>query len=93
MAQCSEPASASSAMNGEPRRERKVAVITGITGQVTFLSQPSDGVSTCMSHLLTGGVLKDVVPSLNNKNLNVSWVVVTETVCFQPASGAQPGHC
>uniref|UniRef100_A0A672FK99 GDP-mannose 4,6-dehydratase n=1 Tax=Salarias fasciatus TaxID=181472 RepID=A0A672FK99_SALFA len=33
MAQCSEAASVSSAVNGEPRKERKVAVITGITGQ------------------------------------------------------------
>uniref|UniRef100_A0AAQ5ZA21 GDP-mannose 4,6-dehydratase n=1 Tax=Amphiprion ocellaris TaxID=80972 RepID=A0AAQ5ZA21_AMPOC len=33
MAQCSEPATVSSAVNGELKRERKVAVITGITGQ------------------------------------------------------------
>ncbi|KAM3619701.1 uncharacterized protein V6R79_012297 [Siganus canaliculatus] len=33
MAQCSESATASSDMNREPKRQRKVAVITGITGQ------------------------------------------------------------
>uniref|UniRef100_A0A7N6BNY9 GDP-mannose 4,6 dehydratase n=1 Tax=Anabas testudineus TaxID=64144 RepID=A0A7N6BNY9_ANATE len=33
MAQCSEAAHVSSALNGEQKRERKVAVITGITGQ------------------------------------------------------------
>uniref|UniRef100_A0A3Q3MK35 GDP-mannose 4,6-dehydratase n=1 Tax=Labrus bergylta TaxID=56723 RepID=A0A3Q3MK35_9LABR len=33
MAQCSESADVSSAVNGEPKKERKVAVITGITGQ------------------------------------------------------------
>ncbi|TKS74953.1 GDP-mannose 4,6 dehydratase [Collichthys lucidus] len=33
MAQCSEAADVSSAVNGEPSKARKVAVITGITGQ------------------------------------------------------------
>lgn len=36
MAQCGENANASSAVNGDKKAKRKVAVITGITGQVTL---------------------------------------------------------
>lgn len=46
MAQCSEAAHVSSALNGEQKRERKVAVITGITGQVTFLTQTGTSICT-----------------------------------------------
>eukprot|EP00064_Thunnus_orientalis_P007661 superscaffoldBa00000864_g7683 len=42
MAQCSEPATVSSAVNGELKKERKVAVITGITGQTTLSTASTD---------------------------------------------------
>lgn len=39
MAQSSESANAGSAFNGEPKKKRNVAVITGITGQVPLLNR------------------------------------------------------
>lgn len=42
MAQCSQSASVSSSANGELKKDRKVAVITGITGQVTFPHPAAD---------------------------------------------------
>ncbi|XP_035509450.1 GDP-mannose 4,6 dehydratase-like [Morone saxatilis] len=46
MAQCSGSADGSSAVNGEPSKERKVAVITGITGQVHGILRRSSSFNT-----------------------------------------------
>lgn len=49
---CSEPANVSSGVNGDPKK-RKVAIITGITGQVTTPTASSERCTVGMNELVT----------------------------------------
>ncbi len=65
MAQCSEAANVSSAFNGEPKK-RNVAVITGITGQVTSLIHNA---ASCCSGEITERKVTEGLPRVVQQQL------------------------
>ena len=76
MALCSEPADVSSAVHGELKKERKVAVITGITGQVR--PEPASSIYTVAQKHLNASV---VVIYVNGKCLFKLPLVFTHVLC------------